>query len=253
MSFNDLPGSYSSKIEVFGFNQIINDELALLMIGKGYKGIVFDYSGVPKSYTDCCDRHKLLWAKEKRGLSSVSVAEEGLNLVFKWFARMMLRFELREKNALVIGSDGFVGKEMCRIAKGVGMDLLDYDVLDGRPDLYSRFLGMAEIIFVCTPELKEPLLGKKEFSQMKSNPLIVNVSGRKSLVDSQELFKSISSGRVLGYAADHEEFVEQPLGSLVRCVYQQHAGAKSVEALARRFVEKESNIKVLNTLIIKNS
>lgn len=250
-SGRDVDCNFPSRVKVFDYNQIVNDELALLLLGKGYRGIVFSYSGVPQEYLNCCDRHNLLWRKEKRGLSSVSVAEEGLDLVFKWFRSMWLRFELRNKHALVIGSRGFVGEEMCRIVEGVGMTLLEYDILDEQPDLFGLWLKEAELIFICTPEIGEPLLGKKEFVLMKNKPLIVNVSGRPSLVDDKVLHEFLDKGKVVGYTADHDEYHGQPLSAFSKCFYQTHQGAKSIEALEARFVEKEKNINELNASIIK--
>jgi len=243
----------NKKIKIFKYGEILNNDLALLLKGLGYKGIVFSYSGVPQKYIDVCEKQGLLWKKEKRGLSNVSVAEEAFNLVFKWFGHMGLRFELKEKNALVIGARGFIGREVCRIAEGFGMNVLDYDVIDERPDWYKKYLKMSEIVFICTPQLSKPLLGRKEFDLMKNRPLIVNISGRPSLVDQVVLHEFLDKNLLLGYTADHEPFdAASDCASQMKvnkCFFQKHQGAKTLEAIERRLLEKQKNINILKQII----
>jgi len=229
------------SVHVFNYNDLVTDQMALLLKGKGITKVVFGYSGVPKEYLQILDKHEITWLKEKKGLSNVSVAEEGINLVFKWCKSIGIRFELNNKYALVVGSEGHIGKKLCKILRGFGCKVLDYDLVQDRQDNYERYLGLAEIIFICTPELDGPLLGEKEFVLMKNNPLIVNVSGRTSLVDEKVLHDYLDKGLVLGYACDEES------DPFKRCFFQKHQGAKSIEAIERRLVEKEKNINLANS------
>ena len=229
-----------SKVIVFNYKSIVNDSIALLLKGKGFS-VVFDYSGVFKKYLDCLDKHKVPWLKEKQGLSNVSVAEEGINLVFKWFKKEKKRFELNGKVALVIGSEGYIGKSLCKILRGFGCKVLDYDIVLREKRLLDFWLSFAELIFICTPELNSYLLSEKEFGLMKKNPLIVNVSGRASLVNEKVLHEYLDKGLVKGYACDEQSEVYK------HCFFQVHQGAKSIEALENRKLEKQKNIKVLST------
>jgi len=231
-----------SKVMIFDYKSIVNDKICLLLKGKKF-GVVFDYSGVPQSYTDCLDKHKVPWRKEKKGLSNVSVAEEGLNLVFKWFKKTGKRFELKGKNALVIGSEGHIGKSVCKILRGFGCHVLDYDIIIRKRRHLDFWLEFAELIFICTPELNSYLLSEKEFGLMKACPLIVNVSGRVSLVNEKVLHEYLDKGLVKGYTCDEQSKAHK------KCFYQVHQGTKTIEAIKRRKLEKQKNIKVLSTNI----
>ena len=229
------------KVHVFSYGDLVTDQLALLLKGKGISKVVFGYSGVPKEYLQLLERHGIDWVKEKKGLSNVAVAEEGIFLVGKWFQMMGIRFELNGKNALVLGSEGFIGKSLCRILRGFGCNVLNYDIVFREKRHLDLWLDFADLIFVCTPELSEPLLGEMEFGLMNNNPLIVNVSGRVSLVNEKVLHKYLDAGKVLGYACDEES---EPFKN---CFFQKHQGAKSIEATERRLVEKEKNINLANS------
>jgi len=227
---------------VFNYKKIVNDKIALLLKGKELS-VVFDYSGVPQKYLNILDKHKVKWLKEKKGLSNFSASEEGVNLVFKWFKKERKRFELNEKVALVIGSEGCIGKSLCKILKGFGCKILDYDLINNEREHFEMWLGFTDLVFICTPELNTYLLGEKEFGLMKNVPLIVNVSGRTSLVNEEVLYKFIDAGKVKGYACDEKSLKYN------HCFFQKHQGAKSVEAIKRRNLEKQKNIKVLSTNI----
>jgi len=227
---------------VFNYKKIVNDKIALLLKGKELS-VVFDYSGVPQNYLNILDKHKVFWRKEKRGLSNFSASEEGVNLVFKWFKKEKKRFELNGKTALVIGSEGKIGKNLCKILKGFGCKVLDYDLVNNERKHFEMWLDFAELIFICTPELEWYLLNENEFGLMKSNPLIVNVSGRVSLVNEKVLHKYLDKGLVKGYTCDEKSEAYK------HCFFQGHQGAKSIEALELRTLEKQKNIKVLSTNI----
>ena len=243
------------KVHVFNYGDLVNDKMALLLKGKGINKVVFSYSGVPKKYLYILERHGIKWLKEKKGLSNSSVAEEGINLVFKWFNQIGVRFELNNKSVLVIGSEGHIGKQLCSILKGFGCNVLDYDVVLREKRQLDLWLDFADLIFICTPELDAPLLGGREFGLMKNNPLIVNVSGRPSLVNQKVLHEYFDKGKVLGYTADHEPFdLVSDCNSQMhvnKCFFQKHQGARTLEAIERRLLEKERNISELNTRIIK--
>jgi len=144
---------------------------------------------------------------------------------------------------LVLGSEGRIGKRLCKILKGFGCKVLDYDVVIRKRRHLDFWLGFAELVFICTPELNGYLLDEREFKLMKNRPLIVNVSGRTSLVNEKVLYDFISRGWVWGYACDEKSEVYK------HCFFQKHQGAKSIEALERRLIEKQKNIKVLSTNI----
>jgi len=130
---------------VFNYKKIVNDKIALLLKGKELS-VVFDYSGVPQNYLNILDKHKVFWRKEKRGLSNFSASEEGVNLVFKWFKKERKRFELNEKVALVIGSEGCIGKSLCKILKGFGCKILDYDLINNEREHFEMWLGFTDLV-----------------------------------------------------------------------------------------------------------
>ena len=123
--------------------------------------------------------------------------------------------------------------------KGFGCHVLDYDVVFRKRRHLDFWLGFAELIFICTPEIKGFLLDEREFKLMKNRPLVVNVSGRVSLVNEKVLHDFISRGWVRGYACDEKSEEHK------HCFFQKHQGAKSIEAIERREKELEKNIKTL--------
>ncbi|MFA5039051.1 MAG: 2-hydroxyacid dehydrogenase [Candidatus Omnitrophota bacterium] len=120
----------------------------------------------------------------------------------------LLGFDMYAKTAGVIGT-GAIGKELIKILKGFGMEVLAYDV---RPDRdFSREIGFSyvslkdlyrksDIISLHCPLSKETyrMINAKTIARMKEGVMIIN-TGRGKLIDTRSLIEALKKGRV-GYA-----------------------------------------------------
>ncbi len=160
--------------------------------------------------------------------------------------------ELRGKKIGIIGF-GRIGRETAKVALGVGMDVVAYDLYDVPATLPVTFSGnttvelpvtkasfeelIASVDFISLhiPFLDKPLLGKAEFDQMKKGVGIVNCS-RGGTIDEDALIEALNSGQV-GFAGldvfDNEPTPRQDLLSHPRVSLTPHIGASTNEAQER--------------------
>ena len=122
-----------------------------------------------------------------------------------------LGFDLKNRTIGIIGT-GAIGRYVAKIAKSFDMTILAYDPYPNPkfaeeycfkyidlPELFSS----ADIISLHCPLTKENyhLLDEAAFAQMKKGVVIVNTA-RGELIDTEALFKAISSGKVWGAGLD---------------------------------------------------
>src|ERR1700761_5929949 len=160
--------------------------------------------------------------------------------------------ELRGKTLGIVGF-GRIGREVAKIAIGVGMDVLAYDLYPFNPELdlvlggginvkasvktstLEEIIKTADFITLHTPFIDKALIGAAELDQMKAGVGLVNCS-RGGLIE--EL--ALNSGKVSFAALDvydneptpREEIVKHPKISLTP-----HIGAATNEAQERIGVE----------------
>jgi D-3-phosphoglycerate dehydrogenase len=159
--------------------------------------------------------------------------------------------ELRSKTIGILGF-GRIGRETAKIAYGLGMEVLAFDVhpsvteidlaLGGGvtakiPVQYAskeEVIANSDFISLHVPFSEEPVIGAKEFAAMKKGAGLVNCS-RGGTVDEDALLEALNSGQ-LGFAG----LLQNPKISLTP-----HIGASTNEAQERIGVE-------LATLIINH-
>lgn len=116
--------------------------------------------------------------------------------------------DLHGKTAGVVGT-GRIGQAMIRILKGMGMEILAYDLYPN-PDLGVKYveleelMGSSDVITLHCPLTKEThhIINKKTIGQMKKGVYLVNTS-RGALVDSQALIEALKENETfLGVALD---------------------------------------------------
>ncbi|MFI5161899.1 MAG: D-2-hydroxyacid dehydrogenase [Sphingobacteriales bacterium] len=160
--------------------------------------------------------------------------------------------ELRNKTLGILGY-GRIGREVAKIAIGVGMDVLAYDIYDFGTDLeiilgggnivrakvkkatLDEVIHNADFITVHTPFIDKPILGVAELAQTKKGVGLVNIS-RGGLIDELALIDALNSGQVSFAALDvfdneptpREEILKHPKISLTP-----HIGAATNEAQER--------------------
>ncbi|WP_208645649.1 D-2-hydroxyacid dehydrogenase [Mucilaginibacter endophyticus] len=169
--------------------------------------------------------------------------------------------ELRGKTLGIVGF-GRIGREVAKIAIGVGMDVLAYDLFDFNPELdivlgggttvkvsvkkstLDEIIGTADFITLHTPFIDKALFGAEELAKTKKGVGLVNIS-RGGLIDELALVDALNSGQVSFAALDvfdneptpRTEILTHPKISLTP-----HIGAATNEAQERIGVELASLI-----------
>jgi D-3-phosphoglycerate dehydrogenase len=169
--------------------------------------------------------------------------------------------ELRGKTLGIVGF-GRIGREVAKIALGVGMDVLAYDLFPFNPEVevvlgggakvnvtvktatLNEIITTADFITLHTPFVDKALIGTSELEQMKKGVGLVNCS-RGGLIEELALVDALSSGKVAFAALDvydneptpREELLKHPKISLTP-----HIGAATNEAQERIGVELASLI-----------
>ncbi|KHJ38380.1 D-3-phosphoglycerate dehydrogenase [Pedobacter glucosidilyticus] len=164
--------------------------------------------------------------------------------------------ELRGKSIGIIGF-GRIGRETAKVALGLGMDVLAYDLSDVPASLTLELSGNikvevpvkkvslealiteADFISIHTPFIEKPLLGKEEFEKMKTGVGIVNCS-RGGTIDEEALIEALDSGKVAFAGLDVFDNEPTPRASILqhaKISLTPHIGASTNEAQERIGVE----------------
>ncbi len=183
--------------------------------------------------------------------SSSIVSQNGFKLLHELNKKVNGLFvsEFDGKDALIIGADGHIGKKVLKIAEGYSMNAIGCDVADynQNPDLMLSWLRDSEFIFFCcdlNPSSKD-YFKIRHYKAMKNKPLIINVVGRLELIDLNRLGVCLSLGLVGGYACGEIPALH-PIKNRRDCLFTEHNGWKSIEAIDRRIKAQE---KVRNELL----
>lgn len=223
-------------------------------------------------------RSKGIFVENTPAASSLSVAElvfshlfNGIRFVYDSnrqmpvvgnteFAKLKKKYaagiELKGKTIGIIGF-GRIGKETAKVALGLGMDVLAYDIYDFPTTLtldltagikvdvpvkkatLDEILTQSDFISLHVPFIDKPILGKEEFEKVKTGVGIVNCS-RGGIIDELALIEALNNGKV-GFAGldvfdneptPREEILKHPKISLTP-----HIGAATNEAQERIGVE----------------
>jgi D-3-phosphoglycerate dehydrogenase len=192
------------------------------------------------------------------GGNTVTTAEHTIGMIFacarmipqayaslkggKWEKKKYEGVELYDKTLGVVGL-GAIGGVVATRAIGLGMKVLAYDpfistekakslgiVLADLPTIYRK----SDFITVHTPKTKETanLINKDTISQMKDGVRIINCA-RGGIVNEQDLYEALKSGKVAGAAFDvfeKEPPENHPLLTLDNFVATPHLGASTREA-----------------------
>ena len=169
--------------------------------------------------------------------------------------------ELRGKTLGIVGF-GRIGHEVAKIAIGVCMDVIAYDLYPFNPELelvlgggikvkasvktvsLEEVITTSDFITLHTPFIDKALLGAEELARTKKGVGLVNIS-RGGLIDELALIDALNSGQVSFAALDvfdneptpREEILKHPKISLTP-----HIGAATNEAQERIGVELASLI-----------
>lgn len=160
--------------------------------------------------------------------------------------------ELKGKTIGVVGF-GRIGRETAKIALGLGMDVVYYDLFEGpkvlsldlsggvqvdvpiRQTELSELFSISDFISLHVPFLDKPVIGKDEFALLKDGVGLVNAS-RGGVIDELELINALNSGKVSFAGLDVFENEPTPREELLRhpkISLTPHIGAATNEAQER--------------------
>lgn len=172
--------------------------------------------------------------------------------------------ELSGKTIGIIGF-GRIGRATAKVALGLGMNVLAYDLYPQETEIELNFQGgksikisimptslddlisQSDFISLHTPFAAKPILGKEEFDKMKDGVGIVNCS-RGGTIDEPALIDALNSGRVAFAGLDVFDNEPTPLDKILthpKISLTPHIGASTNEAQERIGTE-------LATLIIEH-
>lgn len=164
--------------------------------------------------------------------------------------------ELRGKSIGIIGF-GRIGRETAKVALGLGMDVLAYDLSEVPTSLtlelsgnikvevpvkkvsLEELISQADFISIHTPFIEKPLLGKEEFEKMKKGVGIVNCS-RGGTIDEEALIEALDRGQVAFAGLDVFDNEPTPRTAILqhpKISLTPHIGASTNEAQERIGVE----------------
>ncbi len=155
--------------------------------------------------------------------------------------RGLTGFEIHGKVMGVIGT-GAIGLHTCRLAKGLGMEVVAADVKTN--DEAARDIGFtykplgdvlaeADVISLHVPATPQTqgLIGPEQFARMKHGTVLINTS-RGTVVEATALVQALASGRLRGAGLDvlAEEPVIRDEAETLRAVYTEDHDLQSLLA-----------------------
>ncbi len=141
-------------------------------------------------------------------------------------------FDLKGRTLGVVGT-GDIGLNAIRIAKGFGMDVLAFDVVEkeeAAAELGFRYCSLNELLSHCdvitlhvpANEKTHHMISDSQFSKMKHGSVLINTS-RGEVVDIHAMLRALADGRLAAAGLDvlPEEPVIREEAELLRSVYEQ--------------------------------
>jgi len=174
---------------------------------------------------------------------------------FKWGVMENLGIGLYGKVLGIVGM-GKIGLEVARLAKAFGMSIiyskrhrLDISVEDSLGARYcdlNELLSAADVVSLHVPltDATSHMIGREEFSQMKTNALLVNTA-RGPVVNESDLVEALKSGVIAGAALDvfeNEPEIHPDLFKLNNAVIVPHIGTASIDSRIEMGKEAGDNI-----------
>lgn len=161
----------------------------------------------------------------------------------KWLKKELVGIELKGRYLGIVGV-GKIGRRIARIARGLSMNIIGYDIVP-IDQQFAREVGLivsdlntllssSDFVTLHVPltEDTKHMINEQRLSLMKKSAYIINTS-RGAVIDEQALYNALKDGRIAGAALDVFE-VEPPtnkaLMQLPNVVCTPHIGAQTYEA-----------------------
>ena len=248
-------GDIPAKLD--GYDTVINDATyfneATLKRCTGLKHIVFLGTGAA-SFVDLAAAERVgIKVSSIAGYGDTTVAEHAMGLVFAaarhigtmhgsvrtggW--RPMQGMELRGKTLGIVGLGG-IGREMARIAQGVGLKVIAFNrsAVSGAPVpmvAIDELLAQADIVslHLALNDATRGFLDRAKLGKTRPGVIVVNTA-RAGVVDEPVLIELLRSGHVGHYATDvfakEPPAPDEPLLKLENVTLTAHAGYNTPEA-----------------------
>jgi len=185
------------------------------------KMISVAFTGVDHIDMDYCREHDIVVCNAA-GFSNDSVAELTINMILSVYRNTVkadaitrnggdmkgfLGTELSGKTIGIIGC-GKIGTRVAQICQAFNCKVLAYnrnpkDIHGVKFTSKEELLKQSDIISLHTPLTDESrnIIGKEEFELMKESAILINTA-RGPVVNSQDLFDALNSGKIAGAATD---------------------------------------------------
>ncbi|MEK6956742.1 MAG: D-2-hydroxyacid dehydrogenase [Thermoproteota archaeon] len=161
----------------------------------------------------------------------------------KWLKKELMGTELKGKYLGIVGL-GNIGKRLGRLAKGLNMNLIGYDVIP-IDEAFSKEVGLmkadlgtllssSDYVSLHVPLLDSTyhLINAEKLSTMKKTAKIINTS-RGGVIDEEALYDALKKGNLGGAALDvfeTEPAIGNKLATLPNVICTPHIGAQTKEA-----------------------
>ena len=160
-----------------------------------------------------------------------------------WLKKELMGTELKGKYLGIVGL-GNIGKRLGRLARGLNMNIIGYDVIPideefakevglMKTDL-DTLLQSSDYVSLHVPLLDSTyhMIDAKKLAIMKPTAKIINTS-RGGVIDEKALYDAIKNGNLGGAALDvfeKEPATDSPLATLPNVILTPHIGAQTKEA-----------------------
>jgi D-3-phosphoglycerate dehydrogenase / 2-oxoglutarate reductase len=160
-----------------------------------------------------------------------------------WLKKELMGTELRGKYLGIVGL-GNIGKRLGRLAKGLNMNIIGFDVIPIDEE-FSKEVGLmktdldtllqsSDFVSLHVPLLDSTyhMINAEKISTMKDTAKIINTS-RGGVVDEEALYDALKNGKLGGAALDvfeKEPATDSKLATLPNIILTPHIGAQTKEA-----------------------
>ena len=161
--------------------------------------------------------------------------------------------EVNGKTLGIIGA-GTIGKEVIKIAKVLGMNILVYTRTPREDEESVKYVDLDTVLsksdyisLHCplTPQTKH-IIDENAISKMKSSAFIINTA-RGALIDEPALIKALQENKIAGAGLDVQEVeppaLDNPLYDMENVILTPHMGWKGLETRQRLISILADNIK----------
>lgn len=159
--------------------------------------------------------------------------------------------ELEGRTLGVIGF-GKVGGTLARLAGGMGMNVICYDLFPNRSALFAgccladldQLITESDVISLHIPAGERPLVDRAFLARTRKNLILVNTA-RAAAVDDAAIIESLDAGHLFGYgvdAFDPEPPGITPLTRHPRVVCTSHVGGYTGESVMRSAIMASESI-----------